>query len=90
MKHGNPVPTFPKNDLETFQKSEFHRTIVDNNLFHPLGYRTPPRRLTPIAYSERSSPVMEKHHHRQSSKARQREQHISSVSATHLTPTPRW
>lgn len=46
-KHSNHVPTFPKNGLKAFQKSEFHQTIVDNNLFRPLGYRTPPRPREP-------------------------------------------
>ena len=41
-KHSNHVPTFPRNGLKTFQKSEFRRTIVDNTLFRPLGW-TPPR-----------------------------------------------
>ena len=40
-KHSNHVPTFPRNGLKTFQKSEFHRTIVDNNLFRRLGWTLP-------------------------------------------------
>ena len=31
-------------------QSDFYRTIVDNNLFRPLGW-TPPARSNPIAYS---------------------------------------
>jgi hypothetical protein len=27
--------------LTNFQKSDFYRTIIDNNLFRPLGWRTP-------------------------------------------------
>ena len=34
------------NTLEDFQKSEFYRMIVDNNLFRPLGW-TPPRPREP-------------------------------------------
>ncbi|MYB92661.1 hypothetical protein F4167_11010 [Candidatus Poribacteria bacterium] len=36
-------------DLETlkpFQQSDFYRTIIDNNLFRPLGW-TPPRPIEP-------------------------------------------
>jgi len=34
--------TTPQESLTQFQKSDFYRTIVDNNLFRPLGW-TPPR-----------------------------------------------
>ena len=31
-----------------FEISEtYYRTIIDNNLFRPLGYRTPPRPIEP-------------------------------------------
>ena len=33
-------------ELKHFQKSEFYRTIIDNNLFRPLGW-TPPRPQEP-------------------------------------------
>ena len=36
----------PQDSLKDFQKSEFYRTIVDNNLFRPLGW-TPPRPREP-------------------------------------------
>ena len=29
-------------DLKQFQQSDFYRTLIDNNLFRPLGW-TPPR-----------------------------------------------
>ena len=29
----------PQDSLSDFQKSDFYRTIVDNNLFRPLGWR---------------------------------------------------
>ena len=32
--------------LKDFQKSDFYRTIIDNNLFRPLGWR-PPRPIEP-------------------------------------------
>ncbi|MDE0427341.1 MAG: hypothetical protein OXI94_17055 [Gemmatimonadota bacterium] len=36
----------PQESLKHFQKSDFYRTIVDNNLFRPLGW-TPPRPRDP-------------------------------------------
>ena len=33
-----PLST-PQDSLADFQKSDFYRTIVDNNLFRPLGWR---------------------------------------------------
>ena len=36
----------PQDSLSDFQKSDFYRTIVDNNLFRPLGWR-PPRPREP-------------------------------------------
>ena len=36
----------PQETLKAFQKSKFYRTIVDNNLFRPLGW-TPPRPREP-------------------------------------------
>jgi len=38
--------TTPHDSLTDFQKTEFYRTIVDNNLFHPLGW-TPPHPREP-------------------------------------------
>ena len=38
--------TTPQGSLKDFQKSDFYRTIVDNNLFRPLGWR-PPRPREP-------------------------------------------
>lgn len=40
-----PLST-PQQTLTDFQKTEFYRTIVDNNLFRPLGWR-PPRKREP-------------------------------------------
>ena len=40
-----PLST-PQEPLTDFQKSKFYRTIVDNNLFRPLGW-TPPRPREP-------------------------------------------
>ncbi len=31
----------PQDSLSDFQKTDFYRTIVDNNLFRPLGWRPP-------------------------------------------------
>ena len=36
----------PQESLTDFQTSSFYRTIVDNNLFRPLGW-TPPRQRAP-------------------------------------------
>lgn len=36
----------PKENLTNFQKSDFYRTIIDNNLFRPLGWRPPRPRET--------------------------------------------
>ena len=36
----------PQDSLADFQKSDFYRTIIDNNLFRPLGW-TPPRPREP-------------------------------------------
>ena len=43
---GQAPAAFGDERLQTFQKSEFYRTIVDNNLFRPLGWR-PPRPREP-------------------------------------------
>lgn len=34
------VPASPS-QTDDFQDSDFYRTIIDNNLFHPLGWRLP-------------------------------------------------
>jgi len=43
----SPKRLAPRQDtLSDFQKTEFYRTIIDNNLFRPLGWR-PPRPREP-------------------------------------------
>lgn len=49
MYPGAPVPqqtTRSQNTLTSFPTSDFYRTIIDNNLFRPLGWR-PPRPQEP-------------------------------------------
>ena len=42
-RHPRHTHTHVQETLTPFQKSNFYRTIVDNNLFRPLGW-TPPRK----------------------------------------------
>ena len=47
--HSETVPqrqTCKPETLSDFQDTDFYRTIIDNNLFHPLGW-TPPRPQEP-------------------------------------------
>ncbi len=41
---GQKIFAISQENLKDFQKSEFYRTIIDNNLFRPLGWTTPRQR----------------------------------------------
>ena len=41
-----PTPNEALETLKRFQNTDFYRTIIDNNLFRPLGWR-PPRPIEP-------------------------------------------
>ncbi|MYB92990.1 hypothetical protein F4054_23040 [Candidatus Poribacteria bacterium] len=43
---GQSRHTRPQNSLTQFQETDFYRTIIENNLFRPLGW-TPPRPREP-------------------------------------------
>ncbi len=43
---GQSRHTRPQDSLTQFQETDFYRTIIDNNLFRPLGW-TPPRPIEP-------------------------------------------
>ena len=42
---GNPIPrqTYTVDQASRFQDTEFYRTIIDNNIFRPLGWAPPCR-----------------------------------------------
>ena len=46
VRFRSSIPRREDADLKHFQQTEFYRTIVDNNLFRPLGW-TPPRPTEP-------------------------------------------
>ena len=88
---GNRLQSRCPGAADTFkgsQQSDVYRTIIDNNLFRPLGWQPSRPREKFIACWEHSLPGMSKPEYKQYSKARQREQHTSSVSVIHLTQTP--
>ena len=81
--------THPNEDMELkhFQNSDFYHTIIDNNLFRPLGW-TPPRPQEPYRLLGTIIPIDAKSVRKLSSKTPYEIRCPSSLSVIHLTLTP--